>query len=61
MRDNRAVNMAGGYNGNGKPRLMESFLHVRQSFARFSPQDIPEEYLEHVFELARLSPSKWNL
>lgn len=53
--------MAGGYNGNGKPRLMESFLRVRRSFARFSPQDIPEEYLEHVFELARLSPSEWNL
>jgi nitroreductase len=43
----------------GKPRWMETFLHVRQSFARFSDQPVPEECVRHVLELARLSPTEW--
>lgn len=41
-----------------KPRWMETFLHVRQSFARFSPQGVPPECLSHMLDLARLSPTE---
>ncbi len=35
-------------------------LRVGPIFTRFSALDIPESCLEHVIEIARLSPSEWN-
>jgi nitroreductase len=41
-----------------KPPWIESFLHVRSSFARFSGQPVPDECLRRVLELARLAPTE---
>ncbi len=45
---------------NWRDRLALGNLRVGPIFAHFSPQDIPDASLEHVIELARLSPSEWN-
>jgi len=42
-----------------KPLGMEACLHARQAFAGFNAESVPEESLDRVLELARLSPSEW--
>lgn len=41
-------------------RLPHVNLRVGPIFTGFTRQDIPDACLEHVIELARLSPSEWN-
>ena len=43
-----------------KGSLAKSVLRVGPIFTRFSAQSIPEACLEHIIEMARLSPSEWN-
>lgn len=51
--------MGDGGNCNNKPQWMEPFLHVRNEFAHFNAQPVPEECLRHILELARRSPTEW--
>src|SRR3972149_735630 len=45
--------------GKDKPLGMEACLHARQAFAGFKAESVPEESLDRVLELARLSPTEW--
>jgi nitroreductase len=49
---------------NGKsenPQPLAVSLRAGEDFSAFKPQGIPDISLEHMIELARLTPSEWNL
>lgn len=59
--DRWASNMPENQRDNGGSPAAKASLRVGPIFTRFAAQDIPDSCLQHVVDLARLSPSQWNI